>query len=74
MLCLQAAHSRPGQPYAPRGLSCWIRKGTQGDDCPDGDVVAALLERAFRARVLFTVKSDLISWHGAVVDKGILKE
>ena len=61
----QALHPRPGQPYPARVLTCWIKKPAEGGGVPEGAEVAALMKRAFDARLLFIVSGNQICWHGA---------
>ena len=68
-VCFQAAHPRPRRPYPASTLSCRIIKDDEGPGDPAGDVMAALMKRAFETRRLFTVTDDKIAWHGAVFYK-----
>ena len=70
VLCFQVSHPRPGQPYPASTLTCWIHKGDGGPSRPVGAVVAALIRRAFDARLLFTVRGDQVAWHGVVLFSG----
>ena len=56
----------PGRPYPASTLSCRINKADEGAGSLAGDVMAALMKRAFDTRRLFTVTDDKIAWHGAV--------
>ena len=58
MLCFQAAHPNPGEGYQAARLTGWLTDDTEGKD------VLRRLEKAFRMRILVTVRDGEISWNG----------
>ena len=55
-----AAHPRPGQPYEGQTLTHTIYKTTEGSG------VVKLLEKAFHAQILVTVKENSLCWNGDI--------
>ena len=55
-----AAHPRPGQPYEGQTLTHTIYKTTEGSG------VVILLEKAFHAQILVTVKENSLCWNGDI--------